>query len=300
MRRPWAGIGRRRLLALSALFVILAAVGSLAAWWNNRLECGCPKSKFDRATYLDRKLRYFHQVLYWSGFYEDYVLSYVFEGQKTGFYVDVGANDPNRFNNTRYFYERGWSGINIEPNPDEFAKLVKFRPRDKNYNVGIASAEGTLTFFKAAGRADPLSTFDQADAERLARDQHVTFTTLQVPVTTLDSLFAKSPPPAISFLSIDVEGFEQQVLESVDLKRYRPAVLCIEATEPTTEKPSYLGWEHVPVAAGYLFAMSDGLNRYYVHRDRADLLPRFIYIDMCVRQSKYGRHWKLDGFTRWD
>ena len=33
---------------------------------------------------------------YYSQFYEDYILGYVFKDQKSGFYVDVGANDPDR------------------------------------------------------------------------------------------------------------------------------------------------------------------------------------------------------------
>jgi hypothetical protein len=121
-----------------------------------------------------------------------------------------------------------------------------------------------------------------------------------VPVTTLDALLAKTPIPEISFVSIDVEGFERQVIESIDLPRYKPAVLCIEATQPTSEVAVYGAWEPRVLKASYLFAMSDGLNRYYVHRDRLDLLQRFIFIDMCVKKSKLKRQVKMDGFTAWN
>jgi len=47
-------------------------------------------------------------------------------------------------------------------------------------------------------------------------------------------------------------------------------------------------------------AMFDGLNRYYVRKDRISLLPRFIHIDMCVKKSKYQRHVKLDGINPWE
>src|SRR5262245_16124010 len=50
---------------------------------------------------------------YYSQFYEDYILGYVFKNQKTGFYVDVGANDPDKSSVTKYFYLAGWRGINI-------------------------------------------------------------------------------------------------------------------------------------------------------------------------------------------
>jgi FkbM family methyltransferase len=237
--------------------------------------------------------------VYYSQFYEDYILAFVFRDQKSGFYVDVGANDPNKATTTRYFYERGWSGINIEPNAHEFEKIVSFRPRDINYNVGIGNAEGTITFYEAADSMSPLSTFDRDEAERLS-NEGVAFKELPVRVTTLNALLAKTAVPQISFVSIDVEGFERQVVESIDLAHYHPLVLCVEATVPLSQVAAYEAWEPLVLEAGYLLAMSDGLNRYYVHKDRLDLLNRFIFIDMCVKQSKLKRRVKMDGISSWD
>ena len=282
---------------LSALVTLLAVGG----YWRLRTQCECPPSQFEDATYLYRVTHFERTAtVYYGQFYEDYVLGYVFRNQKNGFYIDVGANDPNKWNSTRYFYERGWRGINIEPNAVEFKKITEFRPRDLNYNVGIANTEGTMTFYQVAGKKSGLSTFDRDEAERLKKERGVVVTELQVPLTTLDTLLAKILIPRISFLSIDVEGFEKQVIESIDLVRYRPAVLCIEATQPLSEVAAYGAWEPRVLKAGYLFAMSDGLNRYYVHRDRLDLLSRFIFVDMCVKASKLKRHVKMDGFTFWD
>jgi FkbM family methyltransferase len=288
-------------MGLAVLLSALAAVAAIGSYWQFRVDCECAPSRFEKTTYL-YKITHFQRMTtrYYGQFYEDYILGYVFGSQKTGFYIDVGANDPNKWNSTRYFYQRGWRGINIEPNAIQFRKIVEFRPRDINYNVGISSTEGTLTFYQAAGRADPLSTFDRDEAERLKRDQGVVFAELPVPVTTLNALLAKTPIPEISFVSIDVEGFERQVIESIDLARYKPAALCIEATQPTSEVAVYGAWEPRVLKAGYLFAMSDGLNRYYVHKDRLDLLQRFIFIDTCVKKSKFKRQVKMDGFTAWN
>lgn len=290
-----------RVIGLAVISSALVALVALGGYWRFRTDCECAPSQFENTTYL-YQITHFERMatVYYGQFYEDYVLAYVFRGQKNGFYIDVGANDPNKANTTRYFYERGWRGINIEPNAVEFRKIVESRPRDINYNVGVANSEGTMTFYQAAGSQSGVSTFDRDDAERLTRERGVVFSERRVQVTTLNALLAKTSIPQISFLSIDVEGFEKQVIESIDLVRYKPAVLCIEATQPLSEVAAYGAWEPLVLRAGYLFAMSDGLNRYYVHRDRLDLLSRFIFVDMCVKQSKLKRHVRMDGIRSWD
>ncbi len=274
----------RPLVLVVLLFGLLSAACSKRI---ARLSCDCPASKYESGRY-------------YSQFYEDYILAYVFQDYQTGFYVDVGANDPNKDNITRYFYERGWRGVNIEPNVEEFKKMVKARPLDKNYNVGISNAEAMLTFYQAPGTWDGLSTFDKADATFQSQKFGIVFKELAVPVTTLERILQEAALPAIDFISIDVEGFEKQVIESVDFSRYHPSVLCIEATEPTTDRPSYQDWEGLLIENNYVFAMFDGLNRYYVSKDLASrLLPRFIVIDMCVKKSKLARHIKLSGHDHW-
>ncbi len=57
-------------------------------------------------------------------------------GKRKGFYIDIGANHPDRFSNTKRFYVNGWRGINIEPNPISYNKFLK-RKKDVNLNIGI-------------------------------------------------------------------------------------------------------------------------------------------------------------------
>jgi FkbM family methyltransferase len=63
---------------------------------------------------------------------EDVLLDRLLAKQTDGFYVDVGAHHPKRFSNTHYFYMRGWSGINIEPNPVVVGSFRQMRRRDIN------------------------------------------------------------------------------------------------------------------------------------------------------------------------
>lgn len=276
-------IRRVHALVLATAFTLLTT----ASCTHVTYTCDCASSKYEGGKF-------------YSQFYEDYVLSQVFKDVASGFYVDVGANDPNHNSVTRYFYERGWRGVNIEPNKDRFREIAKARPRDSNHNCGIATTEATMTFYQAPRDADGLSSFDKAGVEKLTRERQITFTEAAIPVMPLSKVLAAAALPKIDLMSIDVEGFEKQVLESLDLTRYKPDVMCIEATQPFSAAPSYAVWEPILLKNNYLFAMFDGINRYYVHKDRADLLPRFIEADRCVKLSKYKRKVKMDELGEWD
>jgi len=268
-------------LAISVMF-------SLVNCRQQNGVCDCPPSKFENG-------------IYYSQTYEDYILAHVFQDVANGFYIDVGANDPNIFNVTRFFYERGWHGINIEPNAELYLQLRSFRQRDINYNVGIATTEGRMIFYQQAYQSDalmPLSTFDKEIVD-IQKKNGILFKEIVVPVTTLNNLLGKISVREITFSTIDVEGFEKQVLESIDLARYKPVVLCIEASRPGTGDLSYMLWEQIVLNNNYVFAMSDGVNRYYLHKSHIELLPRFIDIDRCVKLSKYKRQVKMDGWSSW-
>ena len=74
-----------------------------------------------------------------------FILYYLFYDISKGFYIDIGANDPNFYSVTKAFYETGWSGINIEPLPNKFSLLKKFRKRDINLQLGAGNKEGNAT-----------------------------------------------------------------------------------------------------------------------------------------------------------
>src|SRR6185503_14466706 len=97
---------------------------------------------------------------------EDVLLNRVFSGCRTGFYVDVGANDPIVHSVTKHFYQLGWRGINVEPHPEKYGRLCRDRPEDVSLNVGLCDREGVLTYHEC--RPTGLSTFSAKEAARLS------------------------------------------------------------------------------------------------------------------------------------
>lgn len=231
---------------------------------------------------------------FYSQYYEDYALSYVFRDQAAGSYVDVGANDPDDNSVTKYFYLRGWRGVNIEPNPDMVARLNAKRPEDVTVGVGISDTPGTLTFYRFP-TISGLSTFDR-DVALQHKMAH--FDELPIPVRTLNDVLDHTDKVGrtFTFMNVDVEGFEKHVLSSIDLTKHRPSVVMIEAMAPLTELPVYPTWEPILISAGYLFALDDGLNRYYVQGESRDLLKRFVEVSYCIGMDKVGKKIRLDGY----
>ncbi|WP_296944471.1 FkbM family methyltransferase [uncultured Massilia sp.] len=192
---------------------------------------------------------------------------------ENGFYIDVGANDPVEHSVTKAFYDAGWRGINVEPLPVHVAAFDEQRPGDVNLAVAAGSADGELTLYdvpSVRGWASP-----QQDVAEMHRAEGHAVAELKVPVRTLSAICAEHVRGEIHFLKIDVEGFEGEVLRGMDFARWRPWILVIEATLPGKRETNHEAWEHLVTSQRYRFAWFDGLNRYYVADEHAELREHF-------------------------
>ena len=190
-----------------------------------------------------------------------------------GFYIDVGANDTVDDSVTKAFYDRGWHGINIEPLPVYQQRLREMRPRDLNLAIAAGANNGELTLYDVPA-VRGWATSDQAVAEQ-HRSNGFEIETVIVPVRRLADLCDEHVSGEIHFLKIDVEGFEAEVLRGMDFEKWRPWVVVVEATLPGSKVSNHAAWEHVFTDHRYLFAHFDGLNRFYVAQEHAELLEKF-------------------------
>jgi len=215
---------------------------------------------------------------------EDVLLRRALREVHKGFYVDVGAADPIVESVTKSFYESGWHGINIEPVAAFYEKLVADRPRDLNLRCAIGESEGSQEFYEVPGTG--LSTLDHFLAEQAAK-RGFPVETQTVRVAPLTKILDDASVQEIHFLKVDVEGAEREVLASLDLQRWRPWIVVVEAIAPmgslaeSWPVPTHEQWEHLLLAADYDFAIFDGLNRFYVAREHAELGERLAF-PVCV------------------
>jgi len=202
---------------------------------------------------------------------EDVLLYRALRDVERGCYIDVGAADPVFDSVTLAFYQRGWRGINLEPSPAPFKRLMELRREDINLNLAIGDVEGTTSFFVVRG-ADVLSTALPDQMQALA-GQGYNAERIEVPVRRLARVLEEHAIGTIHFLKIDVEGLERAVLAGADLRRFRPWIILIEATAPNSQQPTHDQWEDLLIAVDYRFAWFDGLNRYYVAAEKSELAP---------------------------
>jgi FkbM family methyltransferase len=202
---------------------------------------------------------------------EDVVLTRLCTVVQSGSFVDVGAGHPVLENVTFALYEAGWRGINIEPMPREADLLRSERPEDVTLPIAISNRIGTVTLFEAPMDNRGATT---SDVDVVARYESMgqVFTPFEVETWPLTEVWARHVSGDVHVLKIDVEGMEQEVLQGADLATNRPWVLVVEATAPNSKTATWANWEPLVLSAGYVFALFDGLNRFYVNTDHLDLV----------------------------
>ena len=199
--------------------------------------------------------------------FEDVLLWRALREVKSGRYVDVGAFHPEFDSVTKWFYDQGWCGVNVEPVPESFALLEAARPRDCNVRAAAGAQPGTA-WLKIIPGSPGLSALCPSPNGSTPE------TTLHVEVLPLRQILEPYAGQPIHFLKIDAEGSEREVLLGMDFKRFRPWIVVVEATVPTTDKRNAHLWQDIMLSSDYLYANFDGLNEYYVAAEKAELAPK--------------------------
>ena len=205
--------------------------------------------------------------------FEDFHLWRCFDGQPTGFYVDIGGGHPVYDNVSFAFYLAGWHGIVAEPNPALAALSRAVRQRDVLYEGLCGAAPGQATLYLQR-EFHGLSTTIAEHAETAAKEVGRTAEAVTLPMTTLAALCEAHAPATFEFLKVDVEGAEADVLRGADFARFRPKVIVVEAIKPISLAPAWDEWEPLLARHGYSAVWDDELNRYYVAEEAQALAEK--------------------------
>ena len=162
-------------------------------------------------------------------------------------YLDVGAHDPVAINNTYFFYRRGFRGVLVEPNVEMCKKLRAVRPQDTTLEAGIGvTAQREADYYLMTESA--WNTFSKEEAEHMTRvtgGRIKVERVVKMPLLAIDDVMAKHFGGAPAFLSIDAEGLHLAILKTIDFKRFRPAVICVETLIAGTNR-------HIPEIPAFM------------------------------------------------
>ncbi len=151
-------------------------------------------------------------------------------------YLDIGAHHPTELSNTALFYQRGCSGVCVEPDPVLYDVIRKARERDVCLNVGIGGTEKSSAAFYVMS-VTHLSTFSKETAELLASSEGMKIqSVIDVPLVPVNEILEKYFPTHPNFLSLDTEEYDLRILESMNFDRFRPEVICVETLTYSSDR----------------------------------------------------------------
>ncbi len=162
---------------------------------------------------------------------EDLIIDFFFKcvGIDKPNYIDIGAHHPHFINNTFLFYKKGCRGINVEPNPILYPYFLRYREHDVNLNIGVSSSlNDQLTYYELS--SSTLNTFSKSDMEEALANGYKLEREMNIDIVSMNEIIEKYyPKSGVNLVSIDVEGSEIDVLDSLDFSLYRPDLFCIES-----------------------------------------------------------------------
>ncbi len=209
---------------------------------------------------------------------EDIIISDLFTrlGIANPSYLDIGANEPVALSNTYRLYTRGSRGVLMEPNPVLYKKLAGKRKRDICINAGVAFDESTeADFYLFPEKAHGLSTFSKADAdfwEQTGNEEIGKYKVekiVKTPLININYLMEKYFPKHPNLVSIDVEGLDLQIAESINFEKYKPEVFCIETLGFAEGNKEFKKYEliHFFESKGYFIYADTYINTIFCSKD---------------------------------
>jgi FkbM family methyltransferase len=185
-------------------------------------------SQIKRKLFLLNKAFFsFFWKFHYSQFGEDIVLAELLKKEiLNGFFVDIGCYHPKKHSNTYKLYKKGWRGINVDMEEDKISLFNIIRPGDYNVLSAVSDKQEYVTLHRYSNYGVG-STIDPSCA---AKTTEKVYDQQQVLTKTLNEIIEESPykDKQIDILSIDVEGMDFRVLNSLDIELYKPKIIIIE------------------------------------------------------------------------
>lgn len=200
--------------------------------------------------------------MYYSQFEQDKIVYECYFKNKTdGYFIDIGTHNGIDFSNTKFFEDIGWTGVCVEPNPIIFKQLQSVR-KCKCVMKAIADRVGTAQFFQMldsdmlSGLVDEFSQKGIKNIYANLKDTEKGFNYIDTELDLFDNIVDQTE---IDFLSIDTEGNELKILQTIDFDKYNIKVITLENNEYDSRFNEFL------IPKGFTFVKRLGCDELYIN-----------------------------------
>lgn len=221
-------------------------------------------------TATEKKLN--HSKISYSQSGEDIIVRFIFDdiGIQTPSYIDIGAYHPKRLSNSALFYGNGSRGINIEPDPKLFESFKLERAEDINLNIGVSNLEEEIDFYTMS--APTLNTFSRKEAENCSQIGNYQITAItKIKVDVISNIIDRYCGGVFpEFLSLDVEGIDLKILQSINYEESSPLVICVETISfsETGNGVKDINILQFLESKGYMIYADTYINTIFVKKDK--------------------------------
>ena len=199
----------------------------------------------------------------------DLIINYIFKNRNDGFYLDIGAQHPISNNNTYLLFKKGWKGINIDLDKKNIDLFKIARPNDINLNYAVSDINGEtdLYFYH---ESSPINTLDiNVSKYQKAKIKEVK----KIKTKTLDNILNDiNLYQKIDYMNIDVEGHEEKILNSFNIKKYQPRVISIEYLDLKMKELHFKNNDINNLLNSNLYKFFVNNNYYFVNWLHGDLI----------------------------
>jgi len=206
--------------------------------------------------------------IHYGEFGEDIFINRIFKDIKIGRYVDVGCYHPFKGSLTAQLYKKGWNGINIDLSKSSIDLFNIARKKDINLNLAISDFDGETNYYEN-------SPINQQNSLIKDNDDQIK---IKIQCKRLSSILLENHYDNFEYLNIDVEGSEQNVINGIDLGKYRPILITIENNN--LHLKDYIKSEiyNILIKNNYTFINKTGVTNFFLKNEYAKNFLKLISI----------------------
>lgn len=168
---------------------------------------------------------------------EDYVIYGLLKEKgilpETANYIEVGVDSPFENNHTYFLHLAGAKGILVDANPESINFIKVIRRNQKVLNNVISDKKGKVPFY-----ISDIPALSSMDIENIRLNNGAIKEKIELESISMNDVLAMQDKTIL--LSIDLEGYDEAALKSIDLDVFKPEIICTEIGKPDDKLLDYM------------------------------------------------------------